>query len=237
MSQTHIAQLRSDDPEQRRQAIIALGKARDRRALQALAHVYRHDPVPELRDLAYKAGRYITQQTQPQTVQPPQPLPAETYALDIRSEPDTSRQADDDAMAGGWQDPSRLPAEVSYGTGLSTAVAVSKQDVERATSYYNRALDLMMKHDPVKAAQELLRALELNPNLAYDLPTRNLAAGILHVQPEEAIAVLRDPARRQLYLGDTDARSSQWGRKKRQASLARKSPGAMLTSTWPSCLW
>jgi hypothetical protein len=57
-----LARLKSSDPTQRREAIIALGKAADPAALPALAEVYRGDPLPELRDLALKAGRYVQQQ-------------------------------------------------------------------------------------------------------------------------------------------------------------------------------
>ena len=64
MSQSLIDQLRSPNPAQRKQAIVALAKTGDHRVLQSLAEVYRTDPVPELRELALKAGRYI-QQLQP----------------------------------------------------------------------------------------------------------------------------------------------------------------------------
>lgn len=59
MWQDYLEQLRSPDPEIRRQAIIAIGRQKDPAALGPLADIYRNDPDPGLRELAYKAGRYI----------------------------------------------------------------------------------------------------------------------------------------------------------------------------------
>jgi len=53
--------LHSPDPAQRRRAIMQLAEARDPAALPLLADIYRNDPMPELRELALKAGRYIRQ--------------------------------------------------------------------------------------------------------------------------------------------------------------------------------
>lgn len=57
-----LKQLQSADADQRRQAILALERTADPRALPALAHVYHHDPDPDLRELALTAGRFIQQQ-------------------------------------------------------------------------------------------------------------------------------------------------------------------------------
>lgn len=59
MTDEIIHQLHSLDPAERRQAIIRLANDRNPESLPLLASVYRSDPVPELRDLALKAGRYI----------------------------------------------------------------------------------------------------------------------------------------------------------------------------------
>lgn len=56
-----LNQLQSPDPQQRRQAIAALANTQDPAVLPYLATVYRGDPIPELRDLALKAGRFIKQ--------------------------------------------------------------------------------------------------------------------------------------------------------------------------------
>jgi hypothetical protein len=54
-----LHQLQSPDANTRRKAIMALANTKDTAALVPLAHIYRNDPLPELRDLALKAGRYI----------------------------------------------------------------------------------------------------------------------------------------------------------------------------------
>lgn len=59
MIEETIRQLQDPDPSVRRDAIIALASSRNPAALRPLAAVYRSDPDPELRELAYKAGQYI----------------------------------------------------------------------------------------------------------------------------------------------------------------------------------
>lgn len=79
--QPYLDQLHSADPAARRQAIIALGKQKDPAALGALADVYQSDPDPALRELAYKAGRYIKANA---VETPAQPEP-ETAAIGDRA--------------------------------------------------------------------------------------------------------------------------------------------------------
>src|SRR5947209_3519053 len=74
-----VQQLDSPDPAVRRNAIIALGKSADGRALNVLAKVYRTDPDPALRELALKAGQHIKTTTGAQAVvQTPITVVAET---------------------------------------------------------------------------------------------------------------------------------------------------------------
>jgi hypothetical protein len=61
MLNDYLAQLDSPDSEQRKQAVIALGRLQDPAALQRLADVYHSDPDDAVRELAFKAGRYIRQ--------------------------------------------------------------------------------------------------------------------------------------------------------------------------------
>lgn len=62
-----IEQLQDPNPAVRKRAIMALAKTKDMMAVRPLANVVRNDPVPELRDLALKAGQYIRQQVANQT--------------------------------------------------------------------------------------------------------------------------------------------------------------------------
>jgi outer membrane biosynthesis protein TonB len=61
MFEQWIAQLQHSDPAKRREAIIALGKLADPRALPYLARCYEVEREPDLRDLIAKAGRRIQQ--------------------------------------------------------------------------------------------------------------------------------------------------------------------------------
>lgn len=62
-----IEQLQDPNPAVRKRAIMALAKTKDMMAVRPLANLVRNDPVPELRDLALKAGQYIRQQVANQT--------------------------------------------------------------------------------------------------------------------------------------------------------------------------
>jgi predicted esterase len=89
-----VAQLRSADPDQRKAAILALGRAADVDALPLLANLYRNDPDSALRELALKAGRHIKAQSQPSTTPPPAPV------ADVLPPPNLSRgvlETDSDA--------------------------------------------------------------------------------------------------------------------------------------------
>src|SRR5687768_8648079 len=73
--ETYVKALKSDDPQKRRQAIVALGKSGDQRALKPLAETYKNDSDPQLRELALKAGRHLRKElagSEPE----PEPAPA-----------------------------------------------------------------------------------------------------------------------------------------------------------------
>lgn len=180
MNRELLLQLKSPDPERRRQAIIALGRAKDPQALAALAEVYRRDPVPELRQLAFKAGRYIQQQTQTMPVVGSVP-PAQT-ASPQRTGPIGTEAFIRPAGTGALIQPE--PEE---------ELAVPARDAERAKTYYNRALDQHMAGDNEKALKELRRALEINPALRSDPVIQNLAQAITGIVGEQAVRLMADP--------------------------------------------
>lgn len=66
MDERVIRALKNPDPEIRRKAIVALGKAQDPDALPYLARVAKSDDDDDLRELARKAGVYIRKSTSPQ---------------------------------------------------------------------------------------------------------------------------------------------------------------------------
>lgn len=58
-----LRMLKNPNPDQRKKAITELAKTKNREALTHLANVYRSDSDPEIRELARKAGVYISKNT------------------------------------------------------------------------------------------------------------------------------------------------------------------------------
>jgi predicted esterase len=84
LEQKHLDGLVSSDPAQRKQAIIEVSRASNPDALKWLAEIYRHDPEPELRELALKAGRHIkaTSTPQPPVVDMPSATPTTSVSIE-----------------------------------------------------------------------------------------------------------------------------------------------------------
>jgi predicted esterase len=76
-----VVQLGSDDPEQRKAAIVALARSADAEALPLLVKIYRNDSDPALRELALKAGRHIKAQSKLPTVPPSVPEVVDSAAV------------------------------------------------------------------------------------------------------------------------------------------------------------
>jgi hypothetical protein len=62
MDQQLLTQLQSTDPAERREAILALARSGDSRALKILKHVYENDSNLALRELAKKAAQHLWRQ-------------------------------------------------------------------------------------------------------------------------------------------------------------------------------
>lgn len=151
MSQDILSQLESDDPALRHQAVIALGKSQDARALPYLAEIYQNDPLLELRQLAMQAGQHIQKM------------------------------------------------QTAVDAGQTIEPVISAMDEQRAKQFSERALDSHMAGNNDKAASELGKAFELNPNLAQDTVTRNLAQAIAGLPVDQAIQLLSNPEQRGRY--------------------------------------
>lgn len=162
-----LRQLQHPDPDQRRRAIVALGRGADPAALPALARVYRTDPDPALRELALKAGRYLRQQTAG--------APAESP---------TKRPASPAAPLPGLAADSLPPKHVEQ--------PVSHRNVQRAKQYASQAMDAYMAGDKARAAAHLRKALSINPNLTADKALVNLAGEVTGLPPREALAALQE---------------------------------------------
>lgn len=178
MDPERLDQLQNPDPAVRREAIIALGRSKDLDALPELAKVYQSDPVPELRELARQAGRYIQQETRP-APEPPPPL------LDLEPEP-----APDDT-----------PTPVTPAAPVAAQPAITAADVRRGQSHFRSARNLYEAGEQARAIKELALALHADPGLANEPVFVTLASQVLGVPPRAAIRTLLDPERRQAAYG------------------------------------
>jgi|GEM_PF-1491921 predicted esterase len=179
MDPERLDQLQNPDPAVRREAIIALGRSKDLAALPELAKVYKNDPVPELRELARQAGRYIQQENRP-APEPPSPPP------DFEPEP-----ASDDT-----------PTPVTpVATTPTPPPAITEADVRRGQSHYRAARNLHEAGEQARAIKELALALHADPGLAHEPVFVTLASQVLGVPPRAAIRTLLDPERRQAAYG------------------------------------
>jgi len=179
MDPERLDQLQNPDPAVRRQAIIALGRSKDLAALPELANVYQSDPVPELRELARQAGRYIQQENQPA----PEPAPPPP---DVEPEPPASEAA---------------PTPVTPTAAVPAEPAISPADVRRGQAHYRSARSLHEAGEQARAIKELALALHADPGLANEPVFITLASEVLGVPPRAAIRTLLDPERRQAAYG------------------------------------
>ena len=163
-----------------------LGRSKDLAALPELAKVYKNDPVPELRELARQAGRYIQQENRP-APEPPSPPP------DFEPEP-----ASDDT-----------PTPVTpVATTPTPPPAITEADVRRGQSHYRAARNLHEAGEQARAIKELALALHADPGLAHEPVFVTLASQVLGVPPRAAIRTLLDPERRQAAYGVASQRSA-----------------------------
>lgn len=192
MDPERLDQLQNPDPAVRRQAIIALGRSKDLAALPELAKVYKSDPVPELRELARQAGRYIQQENRPAPSPPPPPP-------DVQSEPTVSEAP---------------PTPVTPAAAVPPPPAITPEDVRRGQSHYRTARNLHEAGEQARAIKELALALHADPGLANEPVFVTLASEVLGVPPRAAIRTLLDPERRQAAYGVAVAAKRRYARRR-----------------------
>ncbi len=211
MIDVYLNQLQSPDVEERRSAIVALAKAQDPAALPALGRIYKEDPVPELRELALKAGRYIkqSQEQAPPGAPPPPPPPRTASQLRALSTRSNSQSGDVPARTGSQTMPPRTP---------------SKQEEARAHNYLDTALNYYSAGDRPRAVESLGRAFELNPLIHKEVVASNLAQTLTGLSHAEAIDLLADPYRRKAFAASLPGMEGAYGRgkAKRGASKSQK---------------
>lgn len=185
--QRYLTMLQSSDVNQRKQAIIALGKSGDKLALSPLAKIYRTDPDPALRELALKAGRHIQKQlggassTQTQT----------TFA--VPSSGTTPQESPAFLSAGsGAAVPSEVPDWMQkMGSEVQVPKKVTDRDRQRARSLKDRALDAQLRGEMEKVVDLLAEAIDLNPELERDTIVIGLLAQATGMDGEQAIKELK----------------------------------------------
>lgn len=227
MIEQYLAQLNDPDPAQRRAAIIALGKAKDPAAMPYLARVFREDAVPELRDLARKAGQYIRQQggtdgssaTAPAKASPPI-RPAIGSLSSTGNERSSSIRriaegAGTAAAAGAYAagNDSAYEDDDDDGEGADGEAAdeykgpirgrkytVSADKVKSGHTFTQAALDMQLRGENDKAMKNLATALSLNPNLVNDQYFMNIAASLTGLEGDGAVRMIVDANQRKSYI-------------------------------------
>ncbi|GAB4527163.1 MAG: hypothetical protein OHK0046_44630 [Anaerolineae bacterium] len=177
-----LTQLNSRDPETRKRAIKALAQSADRAALPHLARVYKEDSDPDVRELARKAGSYITK-TAPRDDAPAAPAPTKTRV----EAPVPKRTVQDDPGDFLTADDMRMPETREM---LPAEIRVSQANAERAKGYLDQAMDWHTRGDNEKARQNLQKALKADPRLMYDSYTTSLAASVTRLEGNAAVRVL-----------------------------------------------
>jgi predicted esterase len=199
MDERTLAQLKSDNPLERKKAIIALGNSKDREALKILGELYRSDPDPGVREAALRAGRYIQRETQ--------------------TMPKLSTQE----LASSPSEPSEPPAQEVE----PQPEGVDLRTLAEAQSQVKAAQEAGRKKDKPRAIIALTKAIRLNPGLAEDDNFRELASTILTRPPDEAIKMLLDPAFQQDVDKLTKQIEKREQEKRRTQVQARRSNAAI----------
>lgn len=205
MSDLYKARLQSSDPAVRRQAIIALGKSGDSRALPLLAQAYKTDPDPSLRELARKAGRHIQQQTASPAAPPAQEVDAryrDYMEAGYDNEPGDSAQY----ILPVYDDDDGPPSSSGYEivSRQDPGATISDEARRNAADLARRGLEDFERGKHKESLNNLIAALELNPGLKTDPSVQKAAAGLTGQRDEEAAAILADPLRRSMYIGQVE---------------------------------
>jgi hypothetical protein len=208
MFEQWIAQLQHSDPAKRREAIIALGKLADPRALPYLVRCYEVEREPDLRDLIAKAGRRIQQvaaERKPVPIteapkppeMPPAPSPKDvsqitspTPAEPAAMPPAPSLEDDDFPEPVFYPLPDEAPVQVGPNVKRApqpTQKPVTERDRQRAHEYLRSAYAYQTSGDSRRAVLMLARALWRNPELAQEGGVQGLAHALVGGDARNAI--------------------------------------------------
>jgi hypothetical protein len=102
--------------------------------------------------------------------------------------------------------------------GKEAPAVVTERDIERARGHVDTAMSLVVNNENAKAAKELAKALQANPNLKTDPYFLSLAGSVLGVGSEEAVEMLRSGEKR----GDFIKKSEKVKTEKRKSEHLSK---------------
>ncbi len=215
-----LTQLQHSDPAKRREAVLALGKLADARALPHLAQLYKTESDPSVRELIAKAGKHIQQSaaerkrrtdelahvppfvlddsspTTPSYAAPPAPEPPKAGAPPLYTPPPTNDLPDPDEFD------MLTPAAAAAKPAAKAESApphdkpISDRDRQRAKSLLQSAYNYQTSGDSAAALVTLAKALRLDPDLARQSSAVGLAAALVGGSGRESIALVLQRAER-----------------------------------------
>jgi hypothetical protein len=172
-----ISQLQSLNAAQRKDAIMALGRTKDRDAIPHLNTIVENDPESDLRELARKAAIYIDMNSPAANVKP--------FTMPW----DDEEPEEEDAA----QPVSRAAELIPDYEVTTEADIAAKQDREWAERYIELAYQSYFTSDREAAEIYMRKALERYPVIAEENLAREAASKIMNMTPEKAIAALTKP--------------------------------------------
>jgi tetratricopeptide (TPR) repeat protein len=160
--------LKSQDPEIRRQGIKSLVESGNPMAMGILRRIYETDPDEAVKEYAKKAGQYLFKKKE----QEAKHAPATPPTMPFKAEPEPQTSAAESPGA---------PTEGSPRKKLS------EREIESANQKLQRALTLHMRGDTKKALKQYESAITINPALKKDTFAINLASNLTGLPPVQAV--------------------------------------------------
>jgi hypothetical protein len=212
-----IGQLQSLNATQRKEAILALGRTKDREAIPHLSRVVETDPDDELRELARKAAIYIDKNAPVVNVKP------------FRMPWDDEDEEDAPAAPMG----AAAAAVLNEYTPPTPDEIAEQQDREWAERFVERAWQSYYTHDREGAETNLRKAFERSPDIAEEPEVRAAAGKIMNMNPDRAVAVLLKPKSLRRAKGDTGGVRTSTGSIRQSTGTTRPPTGATRPPTAP----
>src|SRR5579859_7607466 len=170
----YLARYRSATPEQRRDAVIKLGKSGDKRAIPLLQQMVSTEPDPHLHDLILKAIQHLQSQSSNANAPPTPPVPAAPKPTASSSTVGPFLSSYDQPLS----DSSRSSSYTRAETGSlpsEPAKRVSDREKQLAKSRLDYALSLHIAKQNDKAMLILAEAVRADPSILDTQMARNLA--------------------------------------------------------------